>query len=265
MDKFDELRRFLSRYGKLAVAFSGGVDSVCLLQEAAAALGTERVVAVTVAGANFPGWEGGDAEAFARELGVRRIVLEWDPFAVPGFVENSPERCYHCKKALLGIMLEAAEKWGADALVDGSNADDAEDYRPGSRAAAELGVVGPLRECGLGKAEIRARLREKGVRFWEKPSFACLASRVPYGVAVTADILSRIERAEEYLLRAGLATVRVRHHGEVARIEVGDMDRRAFEDASFRMRVADAFREFGYAHTALDLRGYKTGSMNVFS
>lgn len=256
------LTNTLRRYDRLAVAFSGGVDSVFLLDMATEVLGREKVLAVTVSGANFPRREGEEADGFARRLGVEHIVLPWDAMTLAGFVENGPRRCYHCKKEVFGMALSAAKKWGAAALADGSNADDVGDYRPGAEAARELGVVSPLRECGIGKKDIRRLLRERGVEFWEKPSFACLASRVPYGQPITAEVLGKIEVAEEFLRGLGFRDVRVRDHGDLARVEVGAGERERFSRENLWDAVDAELRRVGYVYTTLDLRGYRTGSMN---
>jgi uncharacterized protein len=238
------------------------VDSAFLLDAAVEALGAEHVVAATVRGINFPEWEGREAGEFAARLGVRHIVIPWDAMALPEFVENSPMRCYHCKKAVFGAALAAVRALGIETLADGTNVDDAGDYRPGREAAREMGVVSPLRESGLGKDDIRALLKKRGIALWEKPSFACLASRVPYGEPITAEALTRIERAEEFLLGLGFRIVRVRHHGNMARIEVGAGERERFFRENLWDRVDGELRRLGYAYVTLDMRGYRTGSLN---
>ena len=262
-EKLEELKTRLRRIPRLAVSFSGGVDSALLLKVAVDTLGSERVVAITAKGANFPDREFREAEELVRQLGVRHVLLDFDVMAVTGFVENSPERCYHCKKELFLAALDAAQREGADALADGANTDDEGDYRPGMRATAELGIVSPLREAGMGKADIRQLLKEFGMPDWNKPSLACLASRIPYGTAIAKEDMERVDRAECFLLGAGLRNVRVRHHGDLARIEVEAEDkRRFFEDAAFADGVVAALRDIGYKYVTLDLKGYRTGSMN---
>lgn len=260
--KYDRLVRNLERFGVLAVAFSGGVDSVLLLDVATEALGKDRVAAITVRGVNFPEREGREADEFAAGLGVRHVVARWDAMALAEFVENGPERCYHCKRDIFGLALTVAREHGAEALADGANVDDEGDYRPGARAARELGVVSPLRESGLGKAAIRELLRLRGRAVWEKPSFACLASRIPYGTAITAEALARVERAEAYLAGLGFGNIRVRDHGGLARIELERGDRERFCREDLWERVDEELRRLGYLYVALDLRGYRTGSMN---
>lgn len=261
-EKLDCLTRTLQGYKTVAIAFSGGVDSVFLLQAAVDALGVENVVAITVRACNFPEREGIEAETFAKSLGVRHVVLFWDPLYLPEFSENSPRRCYYCKKEVFTMIGASARDYGAEVLVDGSNADDVDDYRPGTRAARELGVVSPLQECGLHKSEIRQLLRERGNPFWSKASFACLASRVPYGETITGEILANIETAEQFFLDLGFRNIRVRHHGDLARIEVEAADRERFFVENLWEEVDAALRRLGYKYVALDLLGYRTGSLN---
>lgn len=256
------LEAILAQYPSLAVAFSGGVDSAFLLKKAAQVLGGGKVTAITVRAANFPEREFREAVDFAKACGVRHEVLDWDFMSSAEAAANTPERCYFCKKALMGAILAAAAAQGHTQVADGANKDDDDDYRPGARAARELGVVSPLRQAGLRKAAIRGFLREMGVPLWNKPAFACLASRIPYGTPVSAEALGRIERAEQFLQDIGFRNVRVRHHGELARIEVEPDDRERFCRENLWERVDARFRELGYAYSALDLRGYRMGSMN---
>ena len=260
-EKLKRLRERVRGIGSAVVAFSSGVDSTFLLHVAHEELG-ERVVAATIRSHTFPKRELDEAAAFCRAEGVRHVVIESEELDVPGFVENPPDRCYHCKRELFSKLLAFARENGLAAVLEGSNLDDDGDYRPGRRAIQELGIVSPLHEAGLTKAEIRALSREMGLPTSDKPSFACLASRFPYGERITAAALERVERAEQWLLDAGLGLkqLRVRSHGDLARIEVPS-------DAIPRLaaRAAEidaAFKELGFAYVALDLRGYRTGSMN---
>lgn len=259
--KLKQLRERLRVIGSAVVAFSSGVDSTFLLHVAHEELG-ERVVAATIRSHTFPKRELDEAAAFCRAEGVRHAVIASDELNIPGFAENPPDRCYHCKRELFSKLLAFAHENGLAAVLEGSNLDDDGDYRPGRRAIRELGIVSPLHEVGLTKAEIRVLSREMGLPTSEKPSFACLASRFPYGERITAAALERVERAEQWLLDAGLGLkqLRVRSHGDLARIEVPS-------DAIPRLaaRAAEidaAFKELGFAYVALDLRGYRTGSMN---
>ena len=259
--KLERLRARLREIGSAAVAFSSGVDSTFLLRVAHEELG-DRVAAVTIRSRTFPKRELDEAAAFCRAEGVRHEVVDVDELSIPGFAENPPDRCYHCKKAIFGKIIALAQSNGLAAVLEGSNTDDDGDYRPGRRAVAELGVKSPLREASLSKAEIRALSKKMGLPTADKPSFACLASRFPYGERITAAGLERVERAEGWLMDAGLclAQLRVRSHGDLARIEVpvGDIPRLAARAAE----IDAALREIGFAYVALDLLGYRTGSLN---
>ena len=259
--KLKLLRERLRGIGSAVVAFSSGVDSTFLLRVAHEELG-ERVVAATIRSHTFPKRELDEAAAFCRAEGVRHAVIESEELDIPGFAENPPDRCYHCKRELFSKLLAFARENALASVLEGSNLDDDGDYRPGRRAIQELGIASPLHEAGLTKAEIRALSREMGLPTSDKPSFACLASRFPYGERITADALQRVERAEQWLLDAGfgLTQLRVRSHGDLARIEVppGDIPR----IAARATEIAAAFKELGFAYVALDLLGYRTGSMN---
>ena len=259
--KLEQLRERLRVIGSAVVAFSSGVDSTFLLRVAHEELGA-RVVAVTARSHSFPKRELDEAAAFCRAEGVRHVVIDSEELDIPGFAENPPDRCYHCKKELFRKLLAFASENGLAAVLEGSNIDDDGDYRPGRRAIRELGVVSPLHEAGLTKNEIRALSREMGLPTSDKPSFACLASRFPYGERITAAALERVEKAEQWLLDAGLGLtqLRVRSHGDLARIVVSpdDIPRLTARAAE----IAAAFKGFGFAYVALDLFGYRTGSMN---
>ena len=259
--KLEHLRAALREIGSAVVAFSSGVDSTFLLRVAHEELG-ERVVAATIRSHTFPKRELDEAAAFCRAEGVRHKIIDSEELDIPGFAENPPDRCYHCKRELFSKLLAFARENGLAAVLEGSNLDDDGDYRPGRRAIRELGIVSPLHEAGLTKAEIRALSREMGLPTSNKPSFACLASRFPYGERITAAALERVEKAEQWLLDAGLglSQLRVRSHGNLARIEVpSDAIPRL---AAHAAEIAAAFKDFGFAYVALDLRGYRTGSMN---
>ena len=206
--------------------------------------------------------DGKDAAAFCRQEGVRHAFVDFDALAVPAVAANPPDRCYHCKKEIFGQIIEFARVNGCAVVAEGSNTDDDGDYRPGQRAIQELGIRSPLREAGLSKDDIRALSREMGLPTWNKPSFACLASRIPYGEPLTAEALGRVERAERWLRDAGpgLAQLRVRSHGNLARIEVPPPDIQLL--AARADEIAAAFKGFGFAYVTLDLQGYRTGSLN---
>ena len=259
--KLERLRERLRVIGGAVVAFSSGVDSTFLLRVAHEELG-DRVVAATARSHSFPKRELDEATAFCRAEGVCHVVIDSEELDIPGFAENPPDRCYHCKRELFGKLLAFARDNGLAAVLEGSNIDDDGDYRPGRRAIRELGILSPLHEAGLTKAEIRVLSREMGLPTFDKPSFACLASRFPYGERITVRGLERVEKAEQWLLDAGwgLTQLRVRSHGDLARIEVppADIPRLAARAAE----IAAAFANFGFAYVTLDLRGYRTGSMN---
>lgn len=259
--KLEQLRECLRGIGSAAVAFSSVVDSTFLLHVAHEEIG-ERVVAVTAHSHSFPKRELDEAAAFCRTEGIRHEIMYSEELNIPGFAENPPDRCYHCKRELFGKILAFAHNKGLAAVLEGSNMDDDGDYRPGRRALQELGILSPLHDVGLTKAEIRLLSLDMGLPTSDKPSFACLASRFPYGEHITAAGLERVEKAEQWLLDAGLGLkqLRVRSHGDVARIEVPPADIPRL--AALAAEIAAAFREIGFAYTTLDLQGYRTGSMN---
>ncbi len=259
----DDLRDILTSFEGVAIAFSGGVDSSFLLAAAAEALGVNRVVALTALSELTPAREKGRSAEIARSLGVPHLRVSLSALAIPEVASNPRDRCYHCKRAVFSLLLEAAKSKGFAVLLHGANRDDLGDYRPGQKAAEELGVRAPLLEAGLGKEEIRELARSLGLRNWNEPSMACLASRVPYGTPLSERILLRIDDAEEYLRsRFHLRQVRVRDHTPVARIETEEASMPLVLDALNRAEIDRKLKSMGWTFVSIDLSGFKSGSMN---
>jgi uncharacterized protein len=259
--KLDRLKSIIKDARRAAVAFSGGVDSAFLLKVAHDVL-QNKVTAVTVDSCVFSKREMNEAVRFTESLGIDHVIVEFDIFDIEGFSDNPPQRCYLCKKVIFGEILKIAKKVGIKYIADGSNVDDLEDYRPGMAALEELEIASPLREAGLTKPEIRAMSREMGLTTWDRPAAACLASRIPYGHIISRDKLKAIEKGEKYLLELGFKQVRVRHHGDMARIEVADEERELFFNKELMDKAYCVFKDIGFKYAALDLRGYRTGSLN---
>ncbi|HEY3377016.1 MAG TPA: ATP-dependent sacrificial sulfur transferase LarE [Armatimonadota bacterium] len=260
--KAARVREILQEFPRVAVAFSGGVDSTLLLRLALDTLGAAQVLAITGVTELIPAREVQEAEELAQALGARTLFVREQALALAQVAANPADRCYHCKAFLFARFRALAEEAGFPVLLDGANADDVGDWRPGQQAARELGVRSPLQEAGMTKADVRALSRALGLPTWEKPSYACLASRVPYGTPLTREILAAIEAGEEYLRALGFVQLRVRHHGELARIELVAEEIPRLLDPALRTRVTARFRELGYRYVAVDLQGYRTGSMN---
>ena len=259
--KYSELKEHLASLGSLVVGFSGGVDSAFLLAAAHEALG-DSVVAVTARSPLVPAADLDEATAFCRERGIRHFTVDFDPLADETVRSNPADRCYHCKKIVFGGITDKARELGIQYVADGSNADDVSDYRPGERAVKELGIISPLREAGLTKSEIRELSKEMGLPTWEKPSAACLASRIPYGEEITEEKLSKIEAAEDFLKGLGFTNIRVRAHGDLARIELMPKETGRMAEEDIRKDVSYKLKELGFTYVTLDLEGYRMGSLN---
>ena len=260
-EKLVRLEAILKGYGSVLVAFSGGVDSTLLLKVAVDTLG-DRAVAFTEASPLHQTWELSEARELAAGFGVRHEIIEADELEDPEFAANPPDRCYLCKKVIYGGARRIAEQLGLAEIVDGSNVDDLGDYRPGRKALEEMGIRSPLLEAGLTKAEIRAASRSLGLPTWDRQPLACLASRFPYGTTITVAKLRQVEACETFLRAEGFTTFRVRYHGETARIETSEGEMARFLEPGFRKALIAFFRQAGFIYVALDLQGYRTGSMN---
>jgi uncharacterized protein len=259
-ERLTELEQILAPYGSALVAFSGGVDSSLALAVAARALPKDRVLAVTSNNETYLPSELDLARTFARSLGVEHLVVNTRELEDPNYASNPTNRCYFCKSTLYSDLVGLAGEKGYACVVDGANKDDEGDYRPGRKAARELGVVSVLSEAGMSKAEVRELAKYLELPTWDKPALACLSSRFPYGQEITPQKLSQVARAEEFLRREGFSQVRVRHHGEIARLEVGpDELERAF---ALRGKISAELLDAGFLYVTLDLAGYTPGSLN---
>ncbi|OPZ84549.1 MAG: NH(3)-dependent NAD(+) synthetase [bacterium ADurb.Bin429] len=261
-EKYARLQALLRDWGRVVVGFSGGVDSTLLLRVAVDTLGADAVLAVIGDSESYPSREFAEAKRLAEAMGARFQVIQSEELSDPRYAANPSNRCYFCKSDLFSRLSAIAKTEGYTAVLDGNNADDLGDWRPGQQAARELGVRSPLMEVGMTKAEVRELSRALELPTWDKPSFACLSSRIPYGTPITKDSLSTIEQAEDFLRDLGFPQVRVRHHTDLARIEVAPADIPRLLDPALRARVTVRLRELGYHYVTVDLQGYRTGSMN---
>lgn len=261
-NKYRVLTDHLKSLGRLVVGFSGGVDSTFLLKAAAETLGPANVLACTAVSPSLPARLLAQARDLAASFGVRLIELPMAEHQNPAYAANKADRCFHCKSSHFGRIIEVARENGFAHVACGANLDDKDDYRPGSRAIAALGVLSPLMDAGLTKDDIRALSRRLGLPSADQPASPCLASRIPYGQEITAEKLHQVERAEELLRSLGFNLFRVRHHGTVARIEVPQEDFSRLMADPIRERIAADFRTLGFAYVSLDLEGFRSGSLN---
>jgi uncharacterized protein len=261
-EKYEKLKAILKDVGRVLVAFSGGVDSTLLLKVAQDTLGNKNVLAVTALSPLYPERELQGVKKLIQALGARHRLIHSNELEIPGFSKNPPNRCYYCKSKLFGELLELAKEETISVVIEGSTLDDDQDHRPGKRAMQELGIRSPLKDAGFTKTEIRELSRALGLPTWDKPSFACLASRFPYGEEITEEGLRMVDQAEDFLFGLGFKQVRVRHYGNLARIEILTEEMERLMNGALRNKVVDRLKGMGYRYITLDLQGFRSGSMN---
>ncbi|MCM8785918.1 MAG: ATP-dependent sacrificial sulfur transferase LarE [Candidatus Omnitrophica bacterium] len=259
-EKLEKLKEYLKKLEKVVIAYSGGVDSSFLLKVAFDTLGKKNIIAVCGISQTYPETEREFAKNFCKDLGIKLIEIETEEFKDENFINNPPDRCFWCKKELFGKIEEIREKYNFNFIIDGTNKDDENDYRPGEKAKQIYNVLSPLKECGIRKNEIREMSKRLNLPTWNKPQMACLASRIPYGEKIIEEKLKRIEEGETFLYSLGFKIVRVRDYNELVRIEV---DKEEIDKLiEFKEKIIEEFKKLGYKYITVDLEGYRTGSMN---
>lgn len=260
--KLKNLKELIANHKKVAVAFSGGVDSTFLLKICADVLGTENVIAITALSPTYNNIEKKNAVQIVQSWGIKHILIETDEMTNKEFTANPPDRCYHCKKLLFTKIIKYTKKHAIATIFDGSNFDDLNDYRPGRKALFELGISSPLMQAGLGKAEIRYFSKKLKLITWNRPASPCLASRIPYGNSITAQKLTQIAKAESFLKNLGFPLIRLRHHEKLARIEVPVQDLKKLMHSKTRQKVFNYLKTLGYIWICVDINGFRSGSLN---
>jgi len=255
------LQSVLNGLGSVLIAYSGGVDSTFLCKVAFETLG-DKAVAVTARSSTYPTRELEAARSIAKQIGIRHLEIESEELEIPGFAQNDRNRCFYCKQELFSKLAGLATELDLKVVLEGSNLDDNADYRPGLKAAEALGIISPLRQAGFDKQLIREISRDLNLSTWDKPSFACLSSRFPYGESINPEKLRQVEQAEQFLFDRGFTQVRVRHHGDIARIELLPAEFSRLIDPQFSEAISNHFRKLGFLYTTADLTGYRTGSLN---